>query len=98
MALKYRNNKIMSNFINLDIGIDGDQIALERSSINFRNFRNMLEDGVVQLDDTSLSFSDVSQELAMNLFNALIAIYESQENIDKLSIDSKLQSEAIVKE
>lgn len=97
MGVLYKESKIMSNSINIDVGIDGDKIALERTSINFRNFRNLLSDGVITLDDTSLCIADIDEELAMALFNSLLAIYESDAHINKLKIDSKLQDGEVTK-
>ena len=91
MAISYKGSKIMSNSISLEIGIDGDQIDVSRSSISFRNFRNLLSDGVIQLDETSLLATEIPEEQMQDLFSALIAIYEGAEHKAKLALDSKLQ-------
>lgn len=98
MALKYKDSKIMSNYITLTVGIDGDNLSLERTQLSFRNFRNLLSDGNIDLDETSIDLTLADPEHVQALFNALVNIYESEYHISKLSLDAKLQDAEIVKE
>lgn len=98
MALKYKDSKIMSNQITLTVGIDGDELALERTLLSFRNFRNLLSDGIIDLDETSIDLTLANPIHVQDLLNALINIYESEYHVSKLKLDSKLQDGEIIKE
>lgn len=95
MPLMYKSSKIMSNYITIDVGITDGSIDPMKTLVSFRNFRNLLDDGVIPLNDTTLSGPEISIEQVTALFTALLSIYEGSENIAKLSQDSKLQGESI---
>lgn len=88
----------MSNQITLTVGIDGDELALERTLLSFRNFRNLLSDGIIDLDETSIDLTLANPIHVQDLLNALINIYESEYHVSKLKLDSKLQDGEIIKE
>ena len=88
----------MSNFINIEVGITDGSIDIGKSSINFRNFRNLSSDGVITLDDTSIGMNVADIEHVQSLFQSLVNIYESEYHVSKLKLDSKLQDAEIVKE
>lgn len=97
MAITYKDSKIMSNYITIDVGITDGNIDPTKTVVNFRNFRNLLNDGVIPLNDTSLSGNDIDIQLVGALFSSLLSIYECQQHLDRLAQDTKLQGAQIVK-